>query len=139
MEWKKDSYFVTDNPSRHDLESIYHFLTSSYWAKGRTKEMVAESIRHSFTLGMFSGEDQIGFARVITDYCTFAYLCDVYVLEAHRKKRLGHFLMECLFQHPKLASVKWFLKTTYSQSLYKDFEFKEFDSSSGWMTRTPIK
>lgn len=87
---------------------------------------------------MLSGEEQIGFAHVITDYCTFAYLCDVYIIENHRKKGLGHFLMECLLQHPKLSSVKWLLKTTYAQSLYKDFDFKNLESPFGWMTRTAV-
>ncbi|HWU42891.1 MAG TPA: GNAT family N-acetyltransferase, partial [Bdellovibrio sp.] len=112
MDWKKNNYFITDDSNQYDLEAIHHFLTNCYWAQGRSKEVIAESIRNSFTLGLFRDEEQVGFARVITDYCTFAYLCDVYVLEAHRKNGLGHFLMECIFQHPKLASVKWLLKTT---------------------------
>lgn len=140
MEWKKDTYLVTDDQEQLDLNAIHHFLTNSYWAKGRSKETLTNSIHHSFTLGMFCDGEQIGFARVITDYSTFGYLCDVYILEAHRKKGLGHFLMECLFQHPRLTSIKWLLKTSYSQSLYKDFNFKEFESTFGWMIRSsPIQ
>ncbi|WP_413290756.1 GNAT family N-acetyltransferase [Bdellovibrio sp. HCB337] len=136
MEWKKDTYIVSDDTTLLDVDAIHRFLTNSYWAKGRTKETVANSIKSSFTIGMFQNKEQVGFARVITDYCTFAYLCDVYVEEAHRQKRLGHFLMECLFQHPKLTSVKWLLKTSYSQSLYRDFHFKEIETTAGWMLRT---
>jgi len=136
MEWKKDSYIVSDDSSKLDLDAIHVFLTNSYWAKNRTKEVVATSIQNSFTLGMYTPDgQQMGFSRVITDYVTFAYLCDVYILETHRKNKLGHFLMECLFEHPKLSAVKWILKTTNAQSLYRDFNFVDFESSFGWMTR----
>ncbi|MBL7545644.1 MAG: GNAT family N-acetyltransferase [Bdellovibrionaceae bacterium] len=139
MEWTKDGYLVTDDVHHFDVDSIHNFLTNSYWAKGRSKEAVITTIQNSFSIGLFYNGEQIGFARVITDYITFAYLCDVYVLEGHRKKGIGHFLMDCLLQHSKFSSVKWLLKTTYAQSLYKDFGFKEFESSFGWMTRTPVK
>jgi N-acetylglutamate synthase-like GNAT family acetyltransferase len=135
VEWRKDSFLVSDDPNRLDVTAIHQFLISSYWAEGRKKEVVEDSIRNSFSLGLYQEGKQIGFARAVTDFATFAYLCDVYVLPEFRKQRLGHFLMECLFQHPKVSSLKWLLKTTSSQSLYKDFEFKEIESAFGWMIR----
>lgn len=135
MEWEKDSFIVSDDTSKLNIDVIHHFLTNSYWGKGRTRELVIDCIQNSFSLGLFFEEKQVGYARVITDYSTFAYLCDVFVLEEYRKNRLGHFLMECLFKHPKLNSVKWLLKTSSAQSLYRDFKFKELDSTFGWMQR----
>lgn len=135
MEWEKDSFVVSDDMSKLDLEVIHEFLTNSYWGKGRTKELISDSIQNSFSLGLYFDGKQIGFLRAITDYCTFAYLCDVFILEEYRRKNLGHFLMDCLFKHPKLSSLKWLLKTTDAQSLYQDFNFKEFDSTFGWMLR----
>lgn len=135
MEWKKDSFLVSDDPNKLDLKAVHEFLTNSYWAKGRTKETVDQSIRNSFSLGLYHNERQIGFARAITDFATFAYLCDVYVLPEFQKQKLGHFLMECLFQHPKVGSLKWLLKTTSAQNLYRDFDFRDIESSFGWMTR----
>ena len=135
MEWQKDSYTVSDDITKLDIKMIHDFLTNCYWAKGRTQDVVVESIQNSFALGLYHNEQQIGFARAITDYSTFAYLCDVFVLEEYRRKHLGHFLMECLFNHPKLSAVKWLLKTTDAKSLYQDFNFKELESPLGWMLR----
>lgn len=135
MQWQKEDFVVSDEKSKLDVDSIHQFLCTSYWAKDRSKETVITSVEQSFTLGLFYKERQIGFARAITDYCTFAYLCDVYVAEEFRKNGLGHFLMDCLFKHPGLSSVKWLLKTTNAQSLYQDFGFKDIESAFGWMMR----
>lgn len=135
MEWKQGEFVVSDDKKIFDVEAIHNFLTDSYWAKGRSLQIVQESISHSFCLGLFSNGRQIGFARAITDHCTFAYLCDVYVLESYRRQGLGHFLMKSLFNHPKVQGVKWLLKTTYFQSLYADFKFQDMESSFGWMIR----
>lgn len=135
MQWQKEDFIVSDKKSMLDINTIHQFLSNSYWAKDRSKDTVAKSVEQSFTLGLFRNERQIGFARVITDYCTFAYLCDVFVVEEFRKNGLGHFLMDCLFKHPDLLSVKWLLKTTSAQSLYQDFGFKDIESAVGWMMR----
>jgi GNAT superfamily N-acetyltransferase len=137
MEWVKDQYKVSDDPSLLDIKAIHGFLETSYWAKGRTFQTVADSISASFILGLYLGDKQIGFSRAITDFVTFSYLCDVYVLEEHRGNRLGHFLLECLFSHPRFKNVRWILKTTYSQSLYRDFGFTDFESTTSWMVRKP--
>lgn len=135
MEWKKDFFTVSDDIKKLDTEAVFQFLTNSYWARGRSKETIEQSIKNSFCLGLYKDEQQIGLARVITDYVTFAYLCDVYIIEEFQRKGLGHFLMECLFLHPQMQAMKWVLKTTSAQTLYKDFEFKDLDSSFGWMSR----
>jgi ribosomal protein S18 acetylase RimI-like enzyme len=138
MEWAKDSFIVSDDINKIDIDAVHKFLTNSYWAKGRTRELVAESIKSSFNIGLFQHEKQIGFARIITDFTTFGYLCDVYVLEEHRNQKLGHFLIEYLLSHPKLKTIVLLLKTTDAQSLYRDFNFKDLESPIGWMLRRPI-
>ncbi len=135
MEWKQGEFVVSDDQRLFDVAAVHSFLTESYWAKGRSLQTVEKSISNSFCLGLFNNGKQVGFCRAITDYCTFAYLCDVYVLESYRKKGLGHFLMKSLFAHPKVHGVKWLLKTTYSQSLYADFNFQNIESAFGWMVR----
>lgn len=135
MEWQHNSFIVSDDTSKLDLEVIHEFLSNSYWGKNRSKDIVSYSIQNSFSLGLYFNGKQIGFARAITDDCTFAYLCDVFIIEEYRNNKLGHFLLDCLFKHPKVESVKWLLKTTNAQSLYQDFDFKELDSTTGWMIR----
>lgn len=136
MEWTKDLYVVSDDVSRLDITAVHNFLTSSYWASGRTKEAVIESIKFSLCFGLYKDEKQIGFSRVITDYTTFGFLLDVYILEEYRKRGLGHFLMESILSHSQLKSIIMLLKTTGAESLYSDFNFKEIDTA-GWMRRAP--
>lgn len=134
MEWHKGKFVVSDDKALLDLNAIHNFLSKeAYWAKDRSMETIRKSIDGSFCLGLYKEIQQTGFARVITDYSTFAYLCDVYVIEEHRRKRIGHFILDCLFSIPELSQVTWLLKTTYAQSLYKDFGFLELKSIKGWM------
>ena len=92
-ERKKGRYSISTNPKRLDLGAIHGFLTRSFWAEGIPKTLVARSIRNSLCFGLFHDRAQIGFARVITDRATFAYLCDVYVLEEYRAKGMGQWLI----------------------------------------------
>ncbi|PID64216.1 MAG: N-acetyltransferase [Gammaproteobacteria bacterium] len=96
--WKKDNFLVSTDTQLLDINAIHHFLTHSHWAKGISKEAVR----------------QIGFARVITDYVTFGYVCDVYVIEAYRKQGLGKWLMECCHQHPSIQGLRRLLLITSS-------------------------
>ena len=136
MELKQDGYTVSDDPKLLNVQSIHDFLAhQSYWATDRTFDAVAETLRNSLCFGLYFEGEQIGFARVITDYVAFAYLCDVYVLEEYRNRKRGQFLMECVLRHPRLYSVKWILKTTYAQSFYRRLGFEDFPCSTGWMQR----
>lgn len=84
-EWRRADYLVSTEPSLLDIDAIHAFLTRSSWAEGIDKETVRQSLSHSLCFGLYHGTRQIGFARLVTDYATFGYLCDVYVLEAHQK------------------------------------------------------
>jgi GNAT superfamily N-acetyltransferase len=122
--WTRGPYLVSDERARLDLARIHAFLTSSYWAPGIPREIVARSIDHSLPFGLYRGdggrERQVGFARVITDRATFAYLSDVFVVDEERGKGLGKFLLECVHAHPELQGLRrWLLVTRDAQGLYE--------------------
>jgi GNAT superfamily N-acetyltransferase len=103
---------------------VHGFLTESYWAEGISREVVARSIENSLCFGVFCDGKQIGFARVISDYATFAYIGDVFVLESYRGHGLGKWLMECVIGHPWLQGLRrWTLLTRDAHGLYAQFGF----------------
>jgi GNAT superfamily N-acetyltransferase len=125
LERKKGKYSISTNPKRMDLNAIHAFLRRSFWAEGISKTIVAKSIKNSLCFGLFHERAQIGFARVITDRATFAYLCDVYVLEDYRAGGLGKWLIETVMTHPDLQGLRRFqLVTRDAHGLYRRFGFK---------------
>ena len=102
MEWRRGEFLVTCDPAKADVEVIAAFLRESYWAKNIPIAVVRKSIENSLTFNLLKGEEQIGFARVITDFATIGYLGDVFVLPDYRGQGLGNWLMECVFSHPDL-------------------------------------
>jgi GNAT superfamily N-acetyltransferase len=129
------SYTISIDPDKMDVEAIYNYLSRSYWAEGRTKATVEKSLRHSLNFGVFAGTGvQVGFARVITDYATFAYLADVYILEEHRGKGLSKWLMETIMSHPDLQGLRrWSLATRDAHGLYAQFGFTPLPKPEIWM------
>jgi GNAT superfamily N-acetyltransferase len=108
-----------------DLDAIHAFLSRSFWAEGISKAIVAKSIKNSLCFGLFHDRAQIGLARVVTDRATFAYLCDVYVLEDYRASGLGKWLMKTVMAHPDLQGLRRFqLVTRDAHGLYRRFGFK---------------
>jgi len=127
-EWTRGEYTITTDPSRLDLDVIHGFLTHSYWAAGRSRERVALSLQHSLPFGLYHRGGQVGFARVVTDYVVVAYLSDVFVLEAHRGRGLGVWLVECTLAVPELRHLRrWILGTRDAHGLYRRFGFVEPD------------
>lgn len=125
---------IRTEPDRLDVDAIHAFLTRSYWAKGVSRERVAKSLEGSLCFGLFEGERQIGFARVITDRATFGYLCDVYVLEAHRGRGLGKRLVEAVRAHPDLRALRrLLLKTRDAHGLYAQFGFERVGDGHDFM------
>lgn len=123
-ERKRGKYSISTNPKRMDLDAIHRFLSRSFWAEGISKKLVAKSIKNSLCFGLFHDGEQIGLARVVTDRATFAYLCDVYVLEEYRAKGLGKWLIEAVMAHPDLQGLRRFqLVTRDAHGLYKPFGF----------------
>jgi GNAT superfamily N-acetyltransferase len=115
---------IDTDQNRLDLKTIHEFLTNSYLARGIPMEIVERSIRGSLCFGLYDGDQQVGFARVISDYATFAYLADVFVLPSHRGRGLGKTLMTTIVAHPSLQGLRrWLLATRDAHDLYAKFGF----------------
>lgn len=125
-EWRRDAFTISTDRSKLDREAILEFLAGSYWASGIPREIVDRSIEGALCFGLFENGRQIGFARVITDAATFAYLADVYVLESHRGRGLATWLMESILAHPELQGLRrWMLVTRDAHGLYRKVGFRE--------------
>jgi GNAT superfamily N-acetyltransferase len=124
-EWQRGDYQISTVKSKLDLTVIHAFLSSSYWAAGIPLETVERSIEHSLCFGVYTqGGRQVGFARVVTDYATFAYIGDVFIVEAYRGQGLGTWLMDVVVNHPRLQGLRrWTLSTRDAHGLYAKFGF----------------
>jgi GNAT superfamily N-acetyltransferase len=121
---QRRGYRLSTDSASMDVDAVHAYLSRSYWAKEIPRELVAKSVRESLCFGIFQGDAQVGFARVITDRATFAYLCDVYVLEDHRGHDLGKRLMEAIIAHPDLQGLRRIvLATRDAHGLYEKFGF----------------
>jgi GNAT superfamily N-acetyltransferase len=128
VEYHKDDYTISTDKARLDLEVIHGFLTHSYWAEGIPKSIIQKSIENSLCFGIYYQNHQIGFARVISDYATYAYLADVFVLETHQGLGLGKWLMHSILSHPELQELRRFaLATRDAHGLYAKFGFKPLE------------
>ena len=118
-EWQRDEFTISTERARLDVALIHEFLSeSSYWAQGRPREVVERSIEHSLCFGLYHGERQVGFARVITDYATFAWIADVFVIEEFRGRGLAQWLCEVMLAHPELQRLRrWVLATKDAHEL----------------------
>jgi GNAT superfamily N-acetyltransferase len=136
MEWKRNQLLVTTDPVRQDVDAIHAFLTRAYWCENIPREIVKRAVNQSLCFGLFDGPAQVGLARVITDCATFAYLCDVYVLESHRGCGLGKWLIECVMAHPQLQGLRRFnLATRDAHQLYASFGFQPLRQPEAQMER----
>jgi GNAT superfamily N-acetyltransferase len=125
MEYRRGEFLVSTDPERLSLDVVHGFLTNCYWAKGIPREVVARSIERALCFGIYAESGaQVGFARVISDFATIAYIGDVFVLESHRGRGLGKWLMQCITQHPSLQNLRrWILTTRDAHGLYAQFGF----------------
>jgi GNAT superfamily N-acetyltransferase len=134
-----NTYEISTDPSRLQLDAIHAYLTRSYWSPGIPKDVVARAIANSMCFGLYLGESQVGFARVVTDKSSFAYLADVYVLEAHRGQGLSKRLVQAVQAHPELQGMRRFLLATRdAHGLYAQFGFAAPAKPQNFMEiRTP--
>lgn len=133
-EWVNGTLTVTCDPARLDQGVIAEFLASSYWAKGIPAATVARSLANSLCFALLDGDRQVGFARVISDYATIAYLGDVFVLPEYRGRGLSKWLMECVMSHPQLQGLRrWILATRDAHELYEKFGFAPLKSPEFFM------
>jgi GNAT superfamily N-acetyltransferase len=134
FEQHRGQFFISTDKSRLNLDVIHEFLVHSYWSANIPRETVARTIENSMCFGIYSGDKQIGFARIISDYATFAYLADVFVLEEYRGKGLSKWMMQCIVEHPDLQGLRrWVLGTKDAHGLYAQFGFKPLHSPERFM------
>lgn len=136
IEIHKDGYTISTDPSRLDVGTIVDMLMRAYWAQGRTPERIEKSIANSLVFGIYEGNRQVGLARVVSDYATFAWLCDVFIHEDHRGKGLGKWLMETVHAHPDLHGLRrWILATKDAHGLYQQFGWTPLTNPERWMLK----
>jgi GNAT superfamily N-acetyltransferase len=129
MDWHRDGYLISTDPARLDVDAIWGFLRTSYWASGVARGKVEASIENSLPFGLYGPEGkQAGFARVVTDHSRFAWLADVFVLDEHRGRGLGVWLVRTVLDHPKLERLRFVLGTDDAHGLYERFGFRRIES-----------
>jgi GNAT superfamily N-acetyltransferase len=131
---------ISDDKLKLDVELIHKFLTTSYWAEGRTIEEVKNSIEHSICFGVYKDDQQIGFARILTDYSVIAYLMDVFILEEYRGKGFSKLLLKRIFEDERFKRVKkWRLATKDAHSLYTQFGFEKIKNPDRLMEKVVLR
>lgn len=133
----KREYTISTDRSKLNISIIHNYISNeSYWGKGRSLEVVKKSIENSLPFGVYYKKEMIGFARVLTDYATFAWVADVFILTKHRSKGLSKWLMETILSHPELQGFRrWVLATKDAHELYRRFGFRELNKPERWMER----
>ena len=117
-----------------DIDLIHSFLTRSYWAEGISKEIIRRSVEGALCFGVFENDKQVGFARMITDKATFAYLADVFIIDEYRGLGLSKWLMEVIMSYPDLQGLRrMMLATRDAHELYKKFGFTPLNNVDRWM------
>jgi len=126
-EWRRDGFVVSTDPVRLDLLLVQRWLAEeSYWAKGIPLDVIERAARGSLNFGLYGSDEQVAYARVVTDYATFAWLADVFVAAAHRGRGLGKWLVECVMACPELQDLRsYLLATADAHELYRRFGFEE--------------
>ncbi len=134
---EKDGYRVSTDAGSLDIGAIVEYLVNeSYWAANRTEAQMRIAIENSLCFGLYDGDKQAGFARVVTDFCTFAYLGDVYIHPAYQGKGLGKWLMEVIVGHPDLQGFRrWILATRDAHKLYEKYGFTGLKHPERWMEK----
>jgi GNAT superfamily N-acetyltransferase len=138
--WHRGEFTIDTDRARVDLDVVHGFLTTCYWAKGIPRDVVKRSLDGALCFGIYRDGgghgEQVGFARVITDFATYAYVGDVFVLEPWRGRGLSKWLMECMTGHPDLQGLRrWVLATRDAHGLYRQFGFTEVQNPERWMHR----
>lgn len=133
-EWRKGDYLISTDHALIDVGAVHGFLTKSYWAEGIPIDVVRTSIENSLCFGIYKDCQQAGFARVISDFATIAYIGDVFVLEEHRKQGLSKWLMSVIHEHPRLQGLRrWLLATRDAHGLYRQSGFTPLNKPETWM------
>lgn len=136
MNWTRNEYTISDEPERLQLQVIVDYLARAYWSDQRPRAVIERSLQRSLNFGVYHATDQIGFARVISDHATFAYLADVFILEAHQGRGLGKWLVQTILEHPDLQGLRrWMLATRDAHGLYAQFGFAPLEQPDRYMSK----
>lgn len=139
MKWQRGEFVVSDSREELDIDIIHGFLRESYWAKGIPRPIVERAIGNSLSFGLYQNGKQVGFARAITDYATFAYLADVFILPAFRGHGLGKWLISCILAHPQLQGLRrLLLATSDAHGLYGQYGFLPLKVPGNFMEITRL-
>ena len=134
VEWRRGRYEVSTDPARLDIPGTAAFLGTTYWAQGRPESIVRRSIEGSIAFGVYDDEEQVGFARVVTDWATFGWVCDVFIRDSHQGRGLGMWLMRCVLAHPELKDLRrWLLASTSARGLYQRLGFTTLPAPERFM------
>ena len=134
MDFIRDGFTISTEKEKLDIDVIHSFLSRTYWAEGISKEIIRRSIEGSLCFGVFENDKQVGFARMITDKATFAYLADVFIIEEYRGRGLSKWLMEIIMSQPDLQGLRrMILATKDAHGLYKQFGFSPLINVDRWM------
>lgn len=136
VDTKREDFLISTDPAKLDVTAIHAFLTCSYWSEGIDEPTVRRSIANSLCFGIFWSERQIGFARVVTDRSTFAYLADVFVVDEFKGRGLSKWMMEVIVGHPDLQGLRrWLLATRDAHDLYRKYGFAALAAPGRFMER----
>jgi len=138
MEWQREQYIISTDKTKLDVSMIHHYLyTTAYWAVGRPMKIVRKSIENSICFGLYDGEKQVGFARIVTDFATVGWMCDVFILPSYQGNGLGKWLVECIVDHPDVKSLRRILLNTRdAHELYIKYAgFRPLLKSESWLER----
>ena len=134
MELTRDNLVLSDDKSLIDIEVVHGFLQTAYWSEGVPRSIVAGAIENSLCIGVYEGSAQVAFARVITDYSTFAYLADVFVIPSYRGHGIGKWMVTSIIDEPRLQGLRrWLLATRDAHGLYEQVGFRPLNDPSRWM------
>jgi len=136
VEYTKNNFTISTDHDQLDLAVIHAYLTRSYWSPGIPREFVAKAIENSLCFGLYHDDKQIGFARVVTDYTSHGYLCDVFVLENYQGRGLGKWMVEVVVNFPALQNIRRILLITDdAQELYNKFGFQPLNTPQKFMEK----
>jgi GNAT superfamily N-acetyltransferase len=140
LEVERNHFIISTDKAKLDIPFIHQWLSQrSYWAQGRSVPAVQQSIEHSLCFGVYAGQQQVGFARVVTDYTTFAWLADVFIVETHQGQGLGKWLIETITAQPLLRDLRlFFLGTRDAHGLYRHYGFEPLSTPERWMARVKL-
>ena len=128
MDWQKENFTISSEHERVDIDALHDMLRRSYWAKDRTREEVEKTISNSICFSLFKDEEQIGFARVLTDRVAYAVILDMIIREDFRGRGLGKWLMGCIFEHPEITPLSQVLWTSDADNFYKKLGFQQMST-----------